>query len=197
MCKRFILLLFCCLLFNASYCQSTDLAISVEAQDLSGNDISQAHIYEEFQYLVTITNSGDAVSNAIFSEIFNANANIFSYISQNPVGGTSLITDFNLMNNELTGTITNFPASSSIEIKIGIRAPRTVGGIATTANIFVPNGVTDTNPSNNISIISIDITDTPIDFTVVQQQISPPEGTPISAWGDTVTYHFTITNNSF
>jgi gliding motility-associated-like protein len=194
--KRFILLLFCCLQLSASYCQTTDLAISVEAQDLSGNDISQAHIYEEFQYLVTITNSGDAVSNAIFSEIFNANANIFSYVSQNPVGGTSLITDFNLMNNELTGTITNFPASSSIEIKIGIRAPRTVGGIATTANIFVPNGVTDTNPSNNISIISIDITDTPIDFTVVQQQISPPEGTPISAWGDTVTYHFTITNNS-
>lgn len=45
------------LIINYGVAQTTDLSVVVEAQDLSGNEISQAHIYEEFQYIVTIINT--------------------------------------------------------------------------------------------------------------------------------------------
>lgn len=194
--KQIASLFFAFLSISICCSQTTNLAISVEAQDLSGNDISQAHIYEEFQYLVTITNSGNAVENAFFSQTINQDVSVLSFISQNPIGGTSLITDLSISGNELTGTIASFPASSSIEIKVIVRAPENIGGIATSVNISPPDNVTDTNPSNNVSIISIDITDVAIDFTIFQEQVSPPQGTPISAWNETVTYQLTITNNS-
>jgi len=176
--------------------QTTDLSISVEAQNLSGNDISQVHIYEAFQYLITISNSGDSVSNAVFSQTINDNAIILSYVSQNPIGGITLITDFTVANNIINGTINDFPAGASIEIKVIVKAPAFLGGIATNTTITPPSDTTDTNISNNTSIISIDVTDVDIDFAVTHAQISPPEGTPIIAWNDTVTYQITITNNS-
>ena len=173
--------------------QTTDLAISVEAQDLSGTVISQVHINEEFQYLVTISNSGSSVNNSAFSQIIDLDATIVSYISQNPIGGSTLITDFDVTSNVVTGTISSLPASSSIEIKVVVRAPITIGGIATNVNIAPPSDVTDTSPGNNTSIISNDVTDIPIDFRVTDEQITPPEGIPITAWGDIVKYQFTIT----
>jgi len=194
--KKIVFLSLAIINFLFSFSQTTDLSISVVAQDLAGSDISQVHIFEEFQYLVTISNSGDAVSNAAFSQTINPNATILSYISQNPIGGASLITDLSEAGNIITGTIANFPASSSIEVKVVVRAPSAIGGIATNTSINPPDTVTDTNTGNNISIISIDVTDIVIDFTVTHEQITPPEGTAISAWGDTVTYQFTITNNS-
>lgn len=194
--NKTITLFFICFCIGFGFGQTTDLAISVEAQDLSGSDISQAHIYEEFQYLVTITNSGNAVQNAVFNQTINADATIISYVSQNPTGGTTLITDFDVVGNQISGTITNFPAAASIQVKVVLRAPPTTGGIATTVTITPPDTVTDTNEGNNISIISIDITDIIVDFTVSHEQITPAPGTAISNWGDTITYHVTITNNS-
>lgn len=182
--------------FITSYSQTTDVSVSVVAQDLSGNDISQVHIFEEFQYLVTISNSGSSVSNVSFTQTINIDATIVSYISQNPIGGTSLITDFSQDLNVITGTIASLPAASSIEVKVVVQAPESIGGIATNVNVAPPTTITDTNTSNNTSIISIDVTDEPIDFTITQTQISPTEGTAISAWSDTVTYQFTITNHS-
>lgn len=88
------------------------------------------------------------------------------------------------------------PNSSSVELLVSVRAPITPGGIATSALIFAPNGTTDTNTANNQSIISIDVNDIPIDFSVNYIQVTPPEGTEISNWNDTVTYQFTITNNT-
>ena len=182
--------------FISSYSQTTDVSVSVVAQDLSGNDISQVHIFEQFQYLVTISNSGSSVSNVSFTQTINIDATIVSYISQNPIGGTSLITDFSQDLNVITGTIASVPAASSIEVKVVVQAPESIGGIATNVNVAPPTTFTDTNTSNNTSIISIDVTDEPIDFTITQMQISPTEGTAISAWSDTVTYQFTITNHS-
>ncbi|PNQ74857.1 hypothetical protein C1T31_01595 [Hanstruepera neustonica] len=194
--NKILVLFFICFCIGIGFSQTTDLAISVEAQDLSGGDISQAHIYEEFQYLVTITNSGNAVQNAVFNQTINAGATIISYASQNPTGGTTLITDFAVAGNQISGTIANFPAAASLQVKVVLRAPPEVGGIATTVTITPPDTVTDTNEGNNISIISIDITDIIVDFTVSHEQIAPASGTPISNWGDTITYHVTITNNS-
>ena len=194
--NKILRLFFICFCTWIGYSQTTDLAISVEAQDLSGNDISQAHIYEEFQYLVTITNSGNTVQNAVFNQTINIDATIISYVSQNPTGGTTLITDFALAGNQISGTIANFPAAASLQVKVVLRAPPSVGGIATTVTITPPDTITDTNEGNNISIISIDITDIIVDFTVSHEQIMPVQGTPISNWGDTITYHVTITNNS-
>ncbi|WP_338732346.1 gliding motility-associated C-terminal domain-containing protein [Mangrovimonas cancribranchiae] len=192
-------LLFVFLVLNSAnlFSQTTDLAISVEAQDLFGNDISQAYIFEEFQYLVTISNIGGSTQNAIFSQTINGNVSIVSVISQNATNGASLITNFNIdQDNIITGTISNFPAASSIEVLVTVIAPEIIGGIATEASITPNNETTDNNDSNNISIISIDIVDVVIDFTVTQEQVQPEEGTPITAWDDTVTYQFTITNNS-
>ncbi|MGB1307490.1 MAG: gliding motility-associated C-terminal domain-containing protein [Oceanihabitans sp.] len=188
----FIVAILICFNMNG---QSTDLSISVEAQNLSGSSISQAHIYEEFQYLVTISNSGNTTSAAQFSQSINPDVTVVSYISQNATLGATPITNFNLNANVLTGTITTMPMSSSIEVKIIVRAPTYTGGIATTATINSPNA-TDTNTSNNSSVISIDVVDVVVDFTVSLTQITPTVGTPINAWGDVVTYQFTITNNS-
>ena len=50
------LVIFCLCFFKLS-AQTTDLAVVVEAQNLSGTDVSQVQIYQEFQYIVTIINS--------------------------------------------------------------------------------------------------------------------------------------------
>ncbi|WP_353777465.1 gliding motility-associated C-terminal domain-containing protein [Winogradskyella sp. 3972H.M.0a.05] len=179
-----------------TYSQTTDLATSVEAQDLNGSDVSQVNIFQEFQYVTTIINSGDSVNNALFSQVLNDQLTVVSITSQNPAGGASDVTDFNVTGSTVSGLIASMPADSSVEVKIVVVAPAQIGGIATTASVFPPNGTTDTNLANNDSVISIDVLDVPVDFTVTHSQITPPENTPISAWGDTVVYEFTITNNS-
>ncbi|MFD1062667.1 hypothetical protein ACFQ1Q_05365 [Winogradskyella litorisediminis] len=196
--KRLIcLILF--LAFNAFLLssQTTDLSVIAEAQNLSGNPISQVTIYEEFQYVVTIVNSGNAVSNSAVSIDFDDDLVVNSFVSQNSVGGTSDVSNFNLdASNVLTGSIANMPNNSSVEILINVNAPTELGGIALTTIVTAPDNVIDSNASNNSSIISIDVIDVVIDFTVTHSQINPTGGAPISAWGDNVTYRFTITNNS-
>lgn len=176
--------------------QSTDLSIVTEAQNTSGTPISQASIYQDFQYIVTIINSGAAVNNAAFSQTLNGNITYINAESFNTNGGASVVSNLNYFSGTLTGTIASLPSNSSVQIKVSVKAPTAPGGIASNAVVSPPDGTTDNNTSNNTSIISIDITDLPIDFTVTQSQIAPPENTGISAWNDTVTYTFTITNNS-
>ena len=196
MIKKKITLLLLFLNFLAITAQTTDLAIVVEAKNSSGADISQVHIYQEYQYLVTIINSGNSVANATFSQTINQNVTVLSTVSQNNIGGASPVTGFNLINNTLTGTVASLPSNSSVEIKVSVVAPINIGGIATSATVFSPEGTQDINPSNNQSIISTDVVDVDIDFTVTHSQVTPPEGTGISMWNDSVAYEFTITNNS-
>ncbi len=184
-------------ILTASYSQTTDLSIIVEAQDLDGNDVSQVNIYEDFQYLITILNTGNAVNDAAFSIQLDDALLVYSFSSQNNSGGASDAANFNLSaTNLLIGSVANLPNNSSVEILVLVRAPTFIGGIAANANISPPDGTEDTNTSNNQSIISIDVLDLPIEFTVTHEQITPIPDTPINAWGDTVTYQFTITNNS-
>ncbi|WP_452225364.1 DUF7933 domain-containing protein [Lacinutrix chionoecetis] len=189
------LILFCFSFLNIN-AQSTDLSIIVAAQNLSNNPVSQVNINQDFQYLVTILNSGNAVNNATFSQVLNANVSYFTAMSQNATGGASDVSNLMFSGNELTGTIANMPANSSVAVLVTVRAPIVPGGIATSVTVFPPDGTTDTIPANNQSVISIDVNDLPIDFSVVYSQITPPEGTGITNWDDTVTYEFTITNNS-
>ncbi len=181
------------------YSQTTDLAIVVEAQNISGSNVSQVHIYQSFQYIVTISNSGNSVTNASFSLQLDNDATIVSYESVNMSGGASSIPldNFNLSaNNLLSAMIASLPNNSSLEVIVTLNAPNTIGGISANANILPPDAVEDIDLSNNQSVISIDVTDLLIDFTVTHSQVSPIEGFPINAWGDMVTYQFTITNNS-
>ncbi|OUR91221.1 hypothetical protein A9Q87_11110 [Flavobacteriales bacterium 34_180_T64] len=197
MLKHLLFYLLCCCLVIQSYSQTTDLAVIVEAQNTNNADVSQVHIYQEFQYIVTIINSGNLVENATFSQIINPSSTVASYVSQTSNGGASDVANFALTTgNILTGTIASLPTNSSVEVKIIVIAPTVVGGIATDVTIFPPNSINDIDPSNNQSIISIDVVDADIDFTVVHNQITPSPGVPITEWGDTVTYRTTITNNS-
>ncbi|WGD35896.1 gliding motility-associated C-terminal domain-containing protein [Olleya sp. YS] len=193
--KAFCLLLFC-VSFLISKAQTTDLSIVVAAQDLTGSPISQVNIYGEFQYIVTIFNSGNAVNNATFSQAINPSITVQSFISQNQTGGASAVSPINLTGNTLEGTIANLPSNSSVQVKIIVRASLSPGGVATTVTVFPPDGTTDNDTSNNTSVISIDVVEIPIDFTVVYNQINPISGTSITAWNQTITYQFTITNNS-
>ncbi|MCK7589422.1 gliding motility-associated C-terminal domain-containing protein [Subsaxibacter sp. CAU 1640] len=176
--------------------QTTDLAVVVEAQDLNGTGVSQVQIYQEFQYIITIINSGNTVTNSTFSQTLNQNVTVISYTSQNNSGGASDVTNITLNGTTLTGNIQNLPNTSSVQVKVVVKAPQVLGGIATSVSVSPPQGTQDANPSNNQSIISIDVVDVIIDFTVEHSQISPVQGTGISAWNDLVTYEFTITNNS-
>jgi len=194
--KTAICLFFTCLLFFKVKAQTTDLSIVVEAQTTSGVSISQVDINQEFQYIVTILNSGNFVSNATFSQILNADVTNFSATSQNNSGGASSVTNLDFIGNVLMGTVANMPSNSSVEVLVSLRAPILAGGIATSATVFPPAGTVDVNESNNQSVISIDVNDVPIDFSVVHSQISPSQGTGIAMWNDNVTYEMTITNNS-
>ena len=191
----YLLLLFLC---NASFLlsQTTDLSINIEAQNLSGTAISQVDIYEDFQYLITLSNTGNAINNASISVDFDDDITIISTNSQNNINGASDVSVISITGNVLTATVANMPNNSSVELLVLVSAPTNLGGIAVNGSISPPNGTTDTNTSNNQSIISIDVLDIVIDFVVTHTQIQPAPGTPISAWGDEVTYQFTITNNS-
>lgn len=193
--KSFCLLVFC-LSFLISKAQTTDLSIVVAAQNLSGSSISQVNIYQDFQYIVTIFNSGGNVTNATFTQTLNPNLTILSTNSQNQTGGASPITPITLSGNTISGAIANLPSNSSVQLKVVVKASLTPGGVATNATVFSPEGTTDNNLSNNTSVISIDIVEPPINFTVDYNQISPTSGTSISDWNQTITYQFTITNNS-
>ena len=172
--------------------------VLVEAQNTSNVDVSQVHIYQEFQYIITILNSGNLVENATFIQEINSNITVASYDYQNASGGAGIVTDFFLdpTTNNLSGTVTSLPTNSSIEIKVSVVAPTFVGGVATNVTVAPPENTTDIDSTNNQSIISLDVTDLDIDFTVTLSQITPNEGIPINSWGDNVTYQFTIQNNS-
>lgn len=194
--KFAVTLILFCFSFISTHSQTTDLAIVVSAQNTSGNPISQVNIYEEFQYLVTIINSGEATSNATFSQTIDTNLFYLSATSQNTSGGATLVSNLDFSANTVSGTIVNMPSNSSVEVLVLVKAPLNPGGIATSTIITPANGIMDVNTNNNQSIISIDVNDLPIDFTVTHSQISPPSGTTISSWNETITYNFTITNNS-
>jgi uncharacterized repeat protein (TIGR01451 family)/gliding motility-associated-like protein len=197
--KSLFRLFFFLLLCSQLHSQTTDLSIVAQAENTSGVSVSQVEIFQDFQYIVTIINSGNPVADATFEITMSAslqNLDINTISSENNTGGASNASNLVLTGNVLTGSVANLPTDSSVELKIPVNAPSIVGGIAINAIISPPNGTTDTNTSNNQSLISIDVIDVDIDFTVSHSQITPPEGTGISAWNDTVTYQFTITNNS-
>ena len=189
-------LLFVFLWMAQVYGQTTDLSIAIEAQNLSGAAVSQVDIYEDFQYLITISNSGNLVNDASISIDFDNDLTILTSNSQNNNNGASNISNIDITDNILTASIANMPNNSSVELLVLVTAPTNLGGIAANGTINPPSGTTDTNTSNNQSIISIDVLDIIIDFTVSHIQINPTSGTPITAWGDEVTYQFTIANNS-
>lgn len=196
MLKSIYLFLFFCLNTCLLSGQTTDLSIAIEAQNLSGTAISQVDIYEDFQYLITVSNSGNSVSDTTISIDFDDDLTILSTSSQNNTNGATNYSNIDTTNNILTASIANMPNNSSVELLVLVTAPTNLGGIAVNGTVSPPVGTTDVNTSNNQSIISIDVLDIIIDFSVTHTQIQPTSGTPISAWGDEVTYQFTITNNS-
>jgi gliding motility-associated-like protein/uncharacterized repeat protein (TIGR01451 family) len=190
-----ISLLFC---FYSGWSQTTNISASIEATDLSGTPISNIVIFQEFYYVTTVSNSGDAVNNATFFQQLATDVVPLSIESVNAVGGAADATNF--VYDPTMGTVTallpNLPNASSVQIRILVRAPKNSGGLSTTAIVSPPDGTTDTAIDGNTSIISMDVTYAPLDFSVTYQQVNPPSGTGITAWGDQVTFEFTITNNS-
>lgn len=193
--KQFRVLLFFLMCIQV-HSQTTDLSISVEAQNLSGTPISQVNIYEDFQYVITVLNSGNSVNDATISVNFDADLTIISYNSQNNNAGASDFSNINIPGNVLTASIATMPNNSSVELLVLVTAPTDLGGITANGTVSPPSTTTDINTSNNQAIISIDVLDIVIDFSVTHTQINPVESTAITAWGDEVTYQFTITNNS-
>jgi len=189
-------LLFLFLFCMQAYSQTTDLSIAIEAQNLSGTAISQVDIYEDFQYVVTVLNSGNTVDNASISINFDTDLSIISYNSQNNNAGASDFSNIDVTDNVLTASIATMPNNASVELLVLVTAPTNLGGITANGTVSPPTNTQDINTSNNQAIISIDVLDVIIDFSITHTQINPLEGTAINAWGDSVTYQFTITNNS-
>lgn len=115
------------------YGQTTDLSTTVEAQDLTGNSISQAHFYERYTYLVTISNTGAPVANADFNLSLSSVNNIESAVAQNNLGGALSPAVINILGSSIDGILPNMPNSSSIEILVTVRAsPIFLGGATAT-----------------------------------------------------------------
>jgi len=174
-------LLFLFLFCLQAHSQTTDLSIAIEAQNLSGTAISQIDIYEDFQYLVTVLNSGNTVNNATISVNFDADLTIISYNSQNNNAGASDFSDIDITGNVLTASLATMPNNSSVQLLVLVTAPTNLGGITANGTISPPTDTQDINTSNNQAIISIDVLDVIIDFSVTHTQINPTEGTAISA----------------
>lgn len=185
-----------CLSFFAS-AQTTDLAITLEAQNLSGNSISQAHIFERYTYLITISNTGAPVDDSIFGFNLSSVEEIESALAQNILGGAAAPVNIDINQGTVTGTLPSMPNSSSVEVLITVRAdPTFLGGATATTTVQPPSGTTDVNPATNDSVISIIMTERDIIFDIAQSQIIPSGGAALANWGDTVRYEMTITNNS-
>lgn len=196
MIEKVFRLFFLFLLCFQVHSQTTDLSIAIEALNLNDTAISQVNIYQDFQYVITVLNSGNSVENASISINFNANLTIQSYTSQNNNIGASEISDININNNILTASIANMPNNSSVQLLVLVKAPTILGGITANGTVSPPENTQDINLSNNQAIISIDVLDVIVDFEVIHSQINPAEGVAINAWGDSVTYQFTIINHS-
>lgn len=177
--------------------QTTDLSITLEAQDISGNSISQAHIYQQYQYLVTISNTGAPVTSADFTFALSSVEDIESVTLQNLSNGAVAPSSIVIDDNTVTGDLPNLPNSSSLELLITVRASATfLGGATVTAGVNPPAGTVDVNPATNTSVISIILIEVPIEFQLSQSQILPAANAGIAAWGDSVTYEMTISNIS-
>lgn len=177
--------------------QTTDLSVTVEAQDLAGNSISQVHFYERYSYLVTISNTGAPVANADYNLTLSSVNAIETAVVQNTLGGATAPTVINIAGNSVNGVLPSMPNSASLEILITVRASAIfLGGATATATVSPPAGTTDTNPATNTSVISIIATERPIDFQITQTQITPVSNGNLASWGDSVTYEMTILNNS-
>ncbi|WP_046758613.1 T9SS C-terminal target domain-containing protein [Kordia jejudonensis] len=190
--------LFFLLIFSPLWSQTTDLSVSIEVVDDAGSTVSNVFLFQEFSYITTISNSGNAVSNATFSQQVAPDVTFVSVESINPLGGADLATNliYDAVSNTVTGVLPNMPNNASVQIRINLRAPTELGGISTTAEVFPPTGTTDTMLDSNIAIVSMDVNDVPLNFSIDYQQVTPTAGTGISAWGDQVTFEVTITNNS-
>lgn len=177
--------------------QTTDLAVTVEARNAANVAVSQVTIFEDYYYLVTITNSGNAVTNATFNQTFSNTLIVTAYQSQNPMGGASSATNLNFASGTLTGTLPNMPAASSVQIRIDVTAPSNPMGVSTMITVTPPNGVTDTNPTSNSSNIATNVIQpSDLGLTITHTQTNPSGGAGLAAWGNTATYTFTITNTS-
>ena len=126
---RLLFLFFFCLQVHS---QTTDLSIVIEAQDLGGTAISQIDVYEDFQYVVTVLNSGNAVDDVSISINFDPDLAIISYNSQNSSVGASDISNISVIGNVLAASIATMPNNSSVELLVLVTSPTDVGGI--TAN---------------------------------------------------------------
>lgn len=180
------------------FAQTTDLAVSIETRDAGGaNPVSQVHIYQQYEYIVTVSNTGGGVNDATVDIQLPPTINFLNVSSQNFLGGAAAPVNLAFAGGSITGTLPSMPNSSSLEIVISVRAPtNTLGGISITAEVLPPSGTTDTAPGTNFSTTSIFITDRNIDFQVDVTQVNPPAGTAINSWGDQVTYDVTVTNAS-
>lgn len=189
---------FLLLLSISLWSQTTDLSVSIEVVDDVGTSIPNVFLFQEFSYITTISNSGNTVNNATFSQQVAPNVTFVSVESINPLGGATLATNlmYNVSSNTITGLLPNMPTNASVQVRINLRAPTNLGGISTTVEVFPPIGTTDTMPNSNIAIVSMDVNNVPIQFLVDYQQVAPVSGTGISAWGNQVTFEVTITNNS-
>ena len=69
--------------------------------------MSQVEIFEDFQYVVTIINSGNAVNNAVFEITMDddlQNLTLANINSQNNIGGASNASGFNLSTSNILGS---------------------------------------------------------------------------------------------
>ncbi|MFT4806049.1 MAG: hypothetical protein ACI9YE_003280, partial [Psychroserpens sp.] len=93
MIEKLVRLVFFILFCTQLTAQTTDLSIVAQARSTAGAAVSQVEIFEDFQYIVTIINSRNAVNNAAFQITMDddlQNLMLSSITSQNNIGGATI-----------------------------------------------------------------------------------------------------------
>jgi uncharacterized repeat protein (TIGR01451 family) len=153
-----LLILLSCNLLKA---QTTDLVIQLSAPASVG-------IGQPLTYTYTISNNGPtAVSNVVFSSNLPAGITNPVFGTCTPTGGATCFSSQTLTTSLFSATIPSLPVNGNLIVTITVTtpSPSIVSSLTNTATITTPPGITEIDPTTNVSTINTTIPLTPLPQT--------------------------------
>jgi uncharacterized repeat protein (TIGR01451 family) len=141
-------------------------------------------------YTIVVSNAGPSAANGTtFTDAVPASLTGVSASCTTSSGGATCPSSITVVGNNVNGTVTNFPANSSVTIVVsGTVSASAIGSIVNTASVTPPLGVTDPTPGNNSSNTATAVSPT-ADLSIVKT------GPASVSAGGTMIYTIVVTNN--
>jgi SdrD B-like domain/Domain of unknown function DUF11 len=196
--KKLALLFIVCLISKIGYSQTTDLIIQISGPNNTTNGAAVS-------YVINISNNGpSAVSGATFSYALPSYISGESYGGCTASGGASCGT-YNLTSTSFSGSV-DLPANGSVSMTVNFNAPSasySFNSYSNTASVSAPSGITEDDPSTNVSTVNTVIgpttgggcTTCPIVDIEVAKTNSPSGTLTDASFPTNISYSITWTNH--